>query len=114
MARKLLLKDVGAMALIISKMDIKDDVTNIVSGLKDGKRSQEAVGVDLIFTLINGASKKGVLDDLYNFIGSVIELPGKEAAELPVDELIAKLKEVADVESWTHFFKSAAQSMFTA
>lgn len=112
MARKLLLKDVGAMALIIGKMDIKDQMTEFVKGLNEGK-SQEALGVDLIFTLINGASKKGVLNDLYDFIGSILEIPGTEAANLPVDELMTKLKEAADVESWINFFTHAAKSMLT-
>ena len=72
-----------------------------------------ALGVDLIFALINGASKGGVLDDLYDFIGSILEISGKEASELPVDELIEKLKETANLESWTTFFTSAAKSILT-
>lgn len=113
MARKLLLKDAAAMALIIGKMDIKSEMTQLTKDIKEGTKSQEEIGVNLIFMLINGASKKGVVNDLYDFIGSVIEMPGKDVAELPLDELISKIKEVADVESWTTFFKSAAQSILS-
>lgn len=113
MARKLLLKDAAAMAQIINKMDIKKDMTQLIQDVVNGEKGKEELGVNLIFMLIEGACKKGVIEDLYSFIGSVIEIPGEEVAELPLEDLIEKLKEVADAESWTSFFKTAVQSITT-
>ena len=112
MARKLLTKDVAAMALILGKMKIKEEMMEFVKGLQEGK-SQEALGVDLIFTLIDGAGRAGVIDELYNFIGSIIEMSGEEVENLPFEDLKAKLKETADAQSWVSFFSSAAKSMLT-
>lgn len=113
MARKLLVKDTAAMAQIINKMDIREDMTQLIIDVTSGEKGGEELGVNLIFMLIEGACKKGVIEDLYSFIGSVIEIPGEEVAELPLEDLIEKLKEVADAESWTSFFKTAVRSIIT-
>ena len=111
MARKLLLKDAAAMAQIISKMDIKKDFTQLIEDISNGQKKEQEVGVNLIFMLIEGACKKGVIEELYSFIGSVIEMPVEEVAELPLEDLFEKLKEVTDAESWTSFFKTAVQAI---
>ena len=113
MARKLLVKDTAAMAQIINKMDLREDMTQLIIDVTSGEKGGEELGVNLIFMLIEGACKKGVIEDLYSFIGSVIEIPGEEVAELPLEDLIEKLKEVADAESWTSFFKTAVRSIIT-
>lgn len=113
MARKLLLKDAAAMARIINKMEIKDEMSQLVKDLKDEEKTQEDIGVNLIFMLIEGACRKDVIDDLYQFIGSILDMTGEEASELPLEDLIAKLKKVADFASWSTFFKSAVQSITT-
>ena len=113
MARKLLLKDAAAMALIINKMDIKSEVTKLVEDVTKGEKAQEEIGVNLVFMLIEGASKKGVIEEVFNFIGSILEKSGEEVAELPLEDLRDMLKKTADVESWTNFFKSAVQSIIS-
>lgn len=105
--RELLTIDVVNMSKIISKMDIKKDIKELVPEIRAEKR--ELAGVDLIFMLINGAAKAGVDKELYNFIAEIIGEPADKIARMPFNNLVDKIKEVADPESWASFFKQAAR-----
>ena len=50
----------------------KEERTNAPEQFLDEK-AQEEIGVNLVFMLIEGASKKGVIEEVFNFIGSILE-----------------------------------------
>ena len=119
--RGLELRDVVAMSRMIAEMDIKEDVKKTVVDLYDfnqkkhseaeSKAAQVRFGVDILWIIMAGASKKRIESQLYEFIATVIDVPATEVAKMSPDVLLTTIKENVEVKEFTNFFKSAVRSM---
>ena len=119
--RGLELRDIVAMSRMIADMDIKEDVKKTVMDLyefnqkKHSDAETEAAkmrfGVDIMWIIMAGASKKRIESQLYEFISSIIDVPANEVSKMSPDALITTIKENVEVKEFTNFFKSAVRSM---
>lgn len=119
--RGLELRDIVSMSRMIAEMDIKEDIKKTVMDLyefnqkKHSEAEAEAAkmrfGVDIIWIIMAGASKKRIESQLYEFISSVIDVPANEVSKMNPDALLQMIKENVEVKEFTNFFKSAVRSM---
>lgn len=119
--RGLELRDVIIATRMITEMDIKEDLKNIVvaasafNAQEHEKDEKEAFklrfGIDLWWILLSGASKKRIESDLFSFIGSLIEAEPEDVAKMKVQDLVLSFKEKVDMKEFVAFFKNAVQSM---
>lgn len=110
--RNLQTQDVFAFVRLINEVGIKDELKSLIMS-KDNIQdlTSESFGYDLIFTLIEGASKKKAEVALYEFIGGIMEVTPDEVKTMEPTELLENIIKIADVEKWKSFFSSVAKLM---
>lgn len=119
--RGLELRDVIIATRMITEMDIKEDLKNIVvaayafNAQEHEEDEKEAFrlrfGIDLWWILLSGASKKRIESDLFSFIGSLIAAEPEDVSKMKVQDLVLSFKEKVDMKEFVTFFKNAVQSM---
>lgn len=110
--RSLETQDVFAFVRMIDEVGIKDQLKEVVLS-KDSIAdiTAESFGYDLIFALIEGASKKKAEESIYEFFGNLMEVDKDDIRHMDPTEFFQKALEVADVEKWKNFFISVSKSM---
>lgn len=105
--RELKTRDVFAMSRIITKMNVKDDIKALAERVQKGETiDQTSAGVELILTVLEGASTKETEKMIYEFLGDVLEKTPKEIADSDPIALIKELQEAAD---WRAFFANVVR-----
>lgn len=99
--RNLTTKDVFAMSRIITKMDIKDELRKLAEN--SGGQARLDVGIDIFMVLLTRASSKAVENDIYEFLGSVLETTPEAVADMNPNALIESLTGPESGE-WKDFF----------
>ncbi len=104
--------DVFAFVRLIDEVGIKDQLKNLIMS-KDSVAdlTAESFGYDLIFALIEGASKKKAEDAIYEFFGGIMEVSPDELRHSDPTEFLENILKIADVEKWQNFFTSVARLM---
>lgn len=109
--RGLELQDVFSMARIISKVDIANELKEIVNRINsenENEKDVERVGIEFIFTLMGKASTREIEKEIYAFLSDVLGITIDEMRHMKP----AKLKEYmaeADFEEWKDFFMKAVR-----
>lgn len=96
--RELKTADVFKMSKILKKMDIKIDV--------EGK-TQAQVGGELILKI--GENLHLAEQEVNEFMGSLIDIPAKEFAELPLTKTFEYFEEFKNMPGIGNFFKFAGR-----
>lgn len=119
--RKLELRDVIAATRLITAMDIKEDFKSLAVELNNFNKKEHSelelddsrmrFGIDIMWIILSGASKKRIESDLYALISSIIDVPAERVPKMGPEELISAFKEKVEVEEFINFFKRALQSM---
>lgn len=107
--RKLVTKDLFAMARIVAKMNVKDDLRAIATNSTGQSRLD--VGIDFMLTLLCGASSQAVEKDIYVFLADVLESTPQDIAESDPDVLIKRLTEDEGSKQWADFFSKLVRLM---
>lgn len=105
--RKIQFQDTFVLARIIKKADVKDILVSANQKLKQENASQEDVFLDVLFSVLAGASNEEVEHEIYELLGSVTEKGTEAIKHLQIDELVDTVKEIAKENDLANFFKSA-------
>lgn len=110
--RSLETHDVFAFVRMIDEVGIKDQLKELVMS-KDNIAdiTAESFGYDLIFALIEGASKKNAEESIYEFFAGIMEIDKEEIRHMEPTQFIESVIKIADVEKWKNFFTYVAKQM---
>lgn len=110
--RSLETQDVFAFVRMIDEVGIKDQLKELVMS-KDNIAdiTAESFGYDLIFALIEGASKKNAEESIYEFFAGIMEIDKEEIRHMEPTQFIESVIKIADVEKWKNFFTYVAKQM---
>jgi hypothetical protein len=110
--RNLQTQDIFAFVRMIDEVGIKDQLKELVMS-KDNiaELTAESFGYDLLFTLLEGASKKKAEESIYEFFSNIMECPKDDIRQMEPTEFLENVLKIADVEKWKSFFTSAAKLM---
>lgn len=101
-------EDIFTIGRILSKANIKDEIKKVAIG---NEKNVEALGFDLIFTILTSCSSKEVEAEIFDFLASLFEVDVEEVRRMDPIETFEKIKQVADWEKWQSFFSLGAKSM---
>lgn len=99
--RELKGNDVFFMSRILSKMDLKLDVTE--------HSTQEQVGADLILQILSNLHM--AREDVNTFLGGLIGMDGKDFGELPLETYMAYIEQFKNAEGIANFLTRAGKLM---
>lgn len=108
--RKLKTSDIPAFCRCLKKLGMKDKIQAIA---KEANSTQDVWdrGFDLIWGIFDLATEADGEQSLYTFLADPFEMTPQEVADLDFATLMGNLKQLAEDNSLTGFFKFAAQSM---
>ena len=109
--RKIATKDICAAARIIKKSGMKEELVPLVK--LAAERSVEDIGIEGILTVLEVVSEKKCEDAVYDVLSGPLEIPAKDIAVMPLDELTHLLEELAAQNNIRNFFK-ALSGMITS
>ena len=107
--RKINTGDIFKAARLIKVANLKDRIIEIYKEKQD--KDIEAVGLDIIFTLIESCSNKEVENIFYEFLSGILETEINSLKEMELKNLINNLQRIAKDNDLTYFFKLATQSI---
>lgn len=108
--RKLKTSDIPAFCRCLKKIGVKDQI-QAISKEADSAKDMWDKGFDLIWGIFDLATEAEGENALYEFLAGPFEMSAKEVADLDFEILFANLKQLADENNLTVFFKSAAKLM---
>lgn len=108
--RKLKTSDIPAFCRCLKKIGIKDEVKKIALEANDAQDAWSK-GFDLLYNIFDLATEKKGEAHLYEFLADIFGKTAKELADMPLDEFINGVKQIATENDLRGFFSFAAQSM---
>ena len=108
--RKLKTADLPAFCRCIKRIGVKDEVKALAQNAN--KLSDIwAAGFDLVWQLFDLATEKNGETEIYKFLAGPFEMTPDEIADLELTDFIEKIKQLAEENNLTAFFKSAQAAM---
>ena len=104
--RALQTKDVFSCVRLVKKLNLKGAIKEFQANV-DTKQSDEAIGIDLMFTIFEAVATEEGEKEIYKFLSGPLEMKPEEVEVLDPMELIENLKKVADFKKWSDFLKQA-------
>lgn len=104
--RKLNTSDVFAFTRLVKEIGLKEEVKNITAKAA-GETDVKALGLDIIFTLIEKFSEVNSENALYEFLSRPLEISKEEVGTMDLFDLVEQVMQIADVEKWKTFLKLA-------
>ncbi len=108
--RKLKTSDIPAFCRCLKKLGVKDKIQTVAKEADSAKDVWDK-GFDMIWSIFDLATEAEGENALYEFLAGPFEMKPKEVADLHFDILFANLKQLAEENNLTVFFKSAAKLM---
>ena len=108
--RKLKTTDIPAFCRCLKKIGVKDQI-QAISKEADSAKDMWDKGFDLIWGIFDLATEADGENALYEFLSGPFEMQPREVADLDFEILFANLKQLAEENNLTVFFKSAAKLM---
>lgn len=105
--RKIITKDIFTMARIIGKAQLKDKLSEIAIKAQKKNVKIEDIGIETIFTIIEGAGSVGVEQEVYKFLEDICEV--KDIEHMEIEKLINVIKELAEENNLVDFLKIAGR-----
>lgn len=104
--RKLNTSDVFAFTRLVKEIGLKEEIKNITTKVAE-ETDVKALGLDIIFTLIEKFSEVNSENALYEFLSRPLEISKEEVGTMDLFDLVEKIMQIADVEKWKTFLKLA-------
>ena len=104
--RKLNTSDVFAFTRLVKEIGLKEEIKNITAKVAE-ETDVKALGIDIIFTLIEKFSEVNSENALYEFLSRPLEISKEEVGTMDIFDLVEKIMQIADVEKWKTFLKLA-------
>ena len=108
--RKLKTRDIPSLCRCLKKLGIKDRFQKIAQEA-DTAADAWGRGFDLIWEVFDSATEESGEAVIYEFRAGPFEMTPEEVADLDFDVLGSLLKQFAQENNLSAFFKSAAKSM---
>lgn len=108
--RKLKTTDIPAFCRCLKKIGIKNEIQAIAKEADNAKDVWDK-GFDLIWNIFDLATEAEGENALYEFLAGPFEMQPHEVADLDFETLFNNLKQLAEENNLTVFFKSAAKLM---
>ena len=108
--RKLKTTDIPAFCRCLKKIGVKDQM-QAISKEADSAKDMWDKGFDLIWGIFDLATEANGENALYEFLAGPFEMQPREVADLDFDILFNNLRQLAEENNLTVFFKSAAKLM---
>lgn len=106
--KKLVTSDLFKLTRILKEIGIKEELKKRVG---TDEKDLEKVGADLVFEMLDLATEQKAESMIYDFFSSPFEMTSEEIANLPIAEMIDKLKQLAEENDLSSFFSSVAKLM---
>ena len=104
--RKLNTSDVFAFTRLVKEIGLKEEIKNITAKVSE-ETDVKALGIDIIFTLIEKFSEVNSENALYEFLSRPLEVTKEEVGTMDLFDLVEKIMQIADLEKWKAFLKLA-------
>ena len=108
--RKLKTADVPAFGRCLKRLGVKEKIRDIAQQAKSAQDVWGS-GFDFIWELFDIATEQTGENAIYEFLAGPFEMTPAEVADLDLGILMANLKQLAQENNLTDFFKFAAASM---
>lgn len=108
--RKLKTADIPKFCRCLKRIGAKDLIKNAAQQAEKAKDIW-SFGFDTIWNLFDLATEKGGEAAIYDFLAGPFEMSAEEVADLELDALMSNLKQLAEENNLSGFFKSATASM---
>lgn len=108
--RKLKTTDIPAFCRCLKKIGVKDQI-QAISKESDSAKDIWDKGFDLLWGIFDLATEANGENALYEFLAGPFEMQPREVADLDFDILFNNLRQLAEENNLTVFFKSAAKLM---
>ena len=100
--------DIFAFGRILTKANLKDEIKKVTTG---NEKDAEAIGFDLLFTILTNCSDKAVEEEIFSFLASLFEMEVEEVKKLDPIETFEMITKIADWGKWKSFFSLGVKSM---
>ena len=108
--RKLKTSDIPAACRCLKKLGLKDQIREIAQS-SDSVKDAWSKGFDLLWNVFDIATEAEGEQHLYAFLAGPFEMTAEEVADLELPDLFADLKQLAEENDLTGFFRSAGKLM---
>lgn len=111
--RNLQTSDLFSLCRILTTIGIREEIREVAIKAEESKTKKVKVdmGFDLLFGILEKATKEQSEQEIYKFIANLFECKWEEVRDMDPVELLDKLEQVADIEKWKSFFKRVAALM---
>lgn len=82
----------------------RDDIMRRLLTVQKDDMGLYRVGIDVAMQVLTAAAKKGVMDCVYQFLAPIFEIPGEELEELPLEDFVPLLRQMAKENKLSDFF----------
>ena len=111
--RSLQTSDIFSACRLLSKIGVREEIRSVAMQAEESKEKKVKVdlGFDMLFGILEKATKEDSEEEIYKFIASLLEKDWHEIRIMDPIELLDQLGKVADIEKWKNFFKRVAALM---
>ena len=82
----------------------RDDIMRRLMTVQKDDMGLYRVGIDVSMQVLTAAAKKGVMDCVYQFLAPIFEMPQQALEELPLEEFVPLLRQMAKENNLSDFF----------
>ena len=82
----------------------RDDIMRRLMTAQKDDMGLYRVGIDVAMQVLTAAAKKGVMDCVYQFLSPIFEMPQKDLEELPLEDFVPLLRQLAAENNLSDFF----------
>lgn len=108
--RKLKTADIPTFCRCLKRIGAKE-LIKAIAQQADNAKDVWSLGFDALWDLFDLATEKGGESAIYEFLAGPFEMTTAEVADLELDVLMSNLKQLADENNLSGFFKSATALM---
>lgn len=111
--RSLQTSDIFSACRLLAKIGVREEIREVAKQAEENKTKKIKVdlGFDMLFGILEKATKEDSEEEIYKFIASLLEQDWQEIRIMDPIELLDQLEKVADIEKWKNFFKRVAALM---
>jgi hypothetical protein len=104
--RKLMFKDCLALARVMRKTNISDQLSEIAEKSKDKGVNIQKVGAKAVFAMFESCGDEEAEKEIYKLLGDIFEA---DVEHMPINEVIESFKKLAAENNLMGFFRQASQ-----
>ena len=82
----------------------RDDIMQRLMTVQKDDTGLYRVGIDVAMQVLTAAAKKGVMDCVYQFLAPIFEMPREELEDLPLENFVPLLRQLAKENNFSDFF----------